>query len=137
MLVKLHFYPIFQVEQIRRDAEELKREFSDYLTSTSEDVEKFSVDTLVSTTVLDNLYIYSTDLTDRKQDKLILKEFQTVSEKLQLTDKDKKYDQHLNLKRPHLHDLGKSEALGWEIHVSKLLLYPYDKQHYFISLFSY
>ena len=51
MLVKLHFYPIFQVEQIRRDAEELKREFSDYLTSTSEDVEKFSVDTLGSTTV--------------------------------------------------------------------------------------
>ena len=87
------------MEQIGRDAEEFKREFRDYLTSTSDDVEKFR--TLISTTVLDDLYIYSTDLAERKPDKL------TVSEKLELTNTDKIYDHQLNLKTPHLHDPGK------------------------------
>ena len=82
----------------------MKREFRECLRTASDDVRKFSVDTLISTTVLDDLYIYSTDLADRKPDKLLLKEFQTVSEKLKITDEDEQYEQQLILRRPHLRD---------------------------------
>ena len=100
-------YCLLQIEQIRRDAEEIKRDFREYLTSTSDDVEKFSVETLISTTVLDDLYIYSTDLADRKPDKQLLKMFQTVSEKLKMTDEDEQYEQHLIVKRVYFQDHGK------------------------------
>ena len=81
----------------------MKREFRKHIDRSTDEVEQFSDETLLNTTVLDDLYIYGTHLADRRADRQLLEEFDEVSRKLEQTNSSKDYEKVIILKTPYLH----------------------------------
>ena len=70
----------------------MKREFWEHIDRSTVEVEQFSDEILLNTTVLDDLYIYGTHLADRRADRQLLEEFDEVSRKLEQTNSSKDYE---------------------------------------------
>ena len=58
---------------------------------------------LLNITILDDLYISASHLTDRRSDKELLEDFDEVSANLTQALCDRKYDKEICLKTPYLH----------------------------------
>ena len=88
----------------------MKIKFGEYVTKSSEDVDKFSDEILLNITVLDDLYISATHLADRRSDKQLLDEFDEVSANLAGVTCDHECEDGLNLFTPYLHTGRKDKA---------------------------
>ena len=98
-----HFFNHWQIQRIRREAEDLKTEFTDHLNESTEKVGKFSEEMLLNTTVLDDLYIHGSHLADRRADQQLLEEFDEVFSNLTQTNDNMEYETKVALKTPYLH----------------------------------
>ena len=95
-----HFFNHWQIQRIRREAEDLKTEFTDHLNESTEKVGKFSEEMLLNT---DDLYIYCSRQADRRADQQLLEEFDEVSSNLTQTNDNLEYEKQVALKIPYRH----------------------------------
>ena len=92
-----------QVQQIKKQAESLRKEFQDQQDKNTQEVERMSEAMLLNITVLDDLYTYATNLADRRADRVILTEFDEVSANMLYTEKSLEFEEQVPLKTPYLH----------------------------------
>lgn len=92
-----------QIQRVKQETEELKKEFKAYLSQSTSDVNQFSEETLLTITVLDDLYTTSTHLADKRADKQLLEEYEDVSTNLIKANDNPDLEKSIILKTPYCH----------------------------------
>ena len=109
---------LLQIQQIKKQAESLKKEFQDQQDKNTQEVERMSEAMLLNVTELDDLYTYASNLADRRADRDILSEFDEVSASMLYREKSLEFEEHILLKTPYLHIGIMGNALKARLHCS-------------------
>ena len=100
MVINTHCW--LQIAEIKRQGEEKKQEFSKHLEKTSEEVQDFSAELLISITCLDDLFMSGSRLADRGHDVEVLTQFDEMSTQLMHAEKDLSYERPYMVKQSYL-----------------------------------